>query len=419
MTRRGLLLAGAGATVVMGTPGEAGEGDPVYHRPARVGTWAAAPTAVPAKKALTLAGKTVRQVVHTSVGGDLPRVTLSNEYGAEPVRIGAATIGVRAGTAGSCDTVPGSLRPLTFDGAPDVLLAPGNTLVSDRCDLIVEPGADLVISLYLPGEVHVGTVSPRAKQSNLIVAGDATAVDTPRRGRRTTRYLWLTAVSVRAVRDAAAIVALGDSITCGTRTTDSANHRWPDLLSTRLRAARRPRGVLNAGLSGNRLLFGYEDRTGHAHAKASIGPGALRRFDRDVLHHPGVRYLVTLIGVNDLGNDPDLTTARLIAGHRALIDRARINGLRVYGGTLLPFRGAARKFDNPANEAKRQDLNHWIRTAGHYDAVIDFDAAVRDRRDPRRMQSRFDSGDGLHPNDLGTAALAAAVPLDLFENRQV
>jgi lysophospholipase L1-like esterase len=419
VTRRGLLLAGAGATVVMGTPGEAGEGDPIYHRPSRVGTWAAAPTAVPARKILTLRRKTVRQVVHTSIGGDLPRVTLSNEFGAEPVRIGAATIGVRAGSGGSCDTVPGSLRPLTFGGSAEAVLSPGSVLLSDQADLIVEPGTDLVVSLYLPDTVRAGTVSPRAKQSNLIVDGDATTDDTPGKGRRTTRYLWLTGVSVRAVRDATAIVALGDSITCGTQTTDNANHRWPDLLSSRLRIAQRPRGLLNAGLSGNRLLFGYEDPTGHAHVRASIGPAALRRFDRDVLAHPGVRYVVTLIGVNDLGNNPRLTSAQLIAGHRELIDKARINGLRVYGGTLLPFGGSARRYDTTANETKRQELNHWIRTAGQYDAVIDFDAAVRDPRAPRRMWPRYDCGDGLHPNDLGTAALAAAVPLELFDVREV
>ncbi|GIF38216.1 lysophospholipase L1-like esterase [Actinoplanes xinjiangensis] len=419
VTRRGLLLAGAGATVVMGTPGEAGEGDPIYRRPARVGTWAAAPTAVPARKVLTLAGKTVRQVVHTSVGGDLPRVTLSNEFGTEPVRIGAATIGLRAGTRGSCDTVPGSIRPLTFGGSAGAVLAPGGVLFSDPADLLVAPGADLVISLHLPGTVRAGTVSPRAKQSNLIVDGDATFTDEPGGGRRTTRYLWLTGISVRATGDATAIVALGDSITCGTRTTDSANHRWPDLLSRRLRGEHRPRGLLNAGLSGNRLLFGYEDPTGHAHAKASIGPAALRRFERDVLAHPGVRHVVTLIGVNDLGNNPRLTAAQLIAGHRELIDKAKINGLRVYGGTLLPFGGSARRYDTRANETKRQELNHWIRTAGQYDAVIDFDAAVRDPRSPRRMRARYDCGDGLHPNDLGTAALAAAVPLEIFETREV
>ncbi|MEU4620917.1 SGNH/GDSL hydrolase family protein [Actinoplanes sp. NPDC023801] len=416
LTRRGLMLAGAGAAVVVGTPGKAGHGDPIHRLPVRVGTWAAAPTAVPAGKVLTLTGQTVRQVVHTSIGGDLPRVTLSNAYGAGPVRIGAASIGVRSGTGPSTDTVRARTRPLTFGGATEVVLQPGHAVTSDHADLIVEHGADLVISLYLPEGTQAGTISPRSKQTNLIVNGDATAVDRPGTGRRITRYLWLSGVSVRTVRNASAIVALGDSITCGTETTDNSNHRWPDLLSARLRAgaAPCPRGVLNVGLSGNRLLFGYEDPTGRADEKALIGAATLRRFDRDVLAQPGVRYVVTLIGVNDLANAPDVTVGQLIAGHRILIAQARSAGLTVYGGTLLPFGGAPQRYNNAANRAKRQELNDWIRGSGEYDAVIDFDAAVRDPAAPTRMQVRYDSGDGLHPNDLGSAALAMAVPLELF-----
>ncbi|WP_092545737.1 SGNH/GDSL hydrolase family protein [Actinoplanes derwentensis] len=398
----------------MGTPGEAGQRDSIARAPARVGTWAAAPTAVPTEKILTLAAKTVRQVVHTSVGGDLPRLTLSNEYGAEPVRIGAASIAVRSGTGRSSNTVPGSARPLTFDGATEVVIPPGETVVSDVADMIIGAGMDLVISLYLPDPTIVGTVSPRSKQSNLIVAGDATAVDGPGTGKRVTRYLWITGLSVRTVRNAASIVALGDSITCGTETTDNTNHRWPDLLAARFRVDRVPRGLLNVGLSGNRLLFGYEDKTGQAAEEASVGAAALRRFDRDVLGQPGVRYVVTLIGVNDLANNPSVTPAQLIAGHRELILRARSAGLLVVGGTLLPFGAASARYNNPANLIKRHTLNTWIKVGGEYDAVVDFDAAVRDPAAPERMQARYDSGDGLHPNDLGTAALAAAIPLDLF-----
>ncbi|MDR6321275.1 SGNH/GDSL hydrolase family protein [Actinoplanes couchii] len=382
--------------------------------PARVGTWAAAPTAVPADKILTLTAQTVRQVVHTSVGGDLPRLTLSNEYGAEPVRIGAAGLAVRSGTGKSCDTVPGSGRPLTFDGATEVVIPPGATVTSDHVDMIVEAGSDLVISLYVPDRTVVGTVSPRSKQSNLIVGGDATEIDGPGTGKRVTRYLWITGLSVRTVRSAAAIAAIGDSITCGTETTDNTNHRWPDLLAARFRVERIPRGLLNVGLSGNRLLFGYEDRTGQAAEQASIGPAGLRRFERDVLGQPGVRYVVTLLGVNDLANNPLVTPAQLIAGHRELILRAKSAGLLVVGGTLLPFGTASAKYNNPANQIKRHTLNTWIRASGEYDAVVDFDAAVRDPAAPEQMQARYDSGDGLHPNDLGTAALATAVPLELF-----
>lgn len=414
VTRRGLLLGGAGATVVMGTPGEAGQRDTISHAPTRVGTWAAAPTAVPGDKVLTLAAQTVRQVIHTSVGGDLPRLTLSNEYGAEPVRIGAAALAVRAGTGKSCDSIPGTGRPLTFERSTQVVIPPGGSVVSDPVDMVVQPGADLVISLYLPEPTTAGTISPRAKQSNLIVSGDATALDGPGAGKRITRYLWITGLSVRTVRTAAAIVALGDSITCGTETTDSTNHRWPDLLAARLRVDRVPRGLLNVGLSGNRLLFGYEDRTGQAAAEAYVGAAAVRRFERDVIGQPGVRYVITLIGVNDLANNPAVTPAQLIAGHRELILRARSAGLMVAGGTLLPFGGASGRYNNPVNESKRQALNTWIRDAGEYDAVLDFDAALRDPADPRRMRAAYDSGDGLHPNDQGTAAIATAVPLELF-----
>ncbi|MEV0900147.1 SGNH/GDSL hydrolase family protein [Actinoplanes sp. NPDC049802] len=379
-----------------------------------MGTWAAAPTAVPADKIQTLGDQTVRQVVHVSVGGDLPQVTLSNEYGAEPVRVGAARIGVRAGSGASTATIPGSDRPLTFNGATATVLAPGQALVSDPADLVVTAGADLVISLYLPERTRTGTVSPRAMQQHLVVAGDATGRSDPGPGRTITRYLWLTGVSIRAVRNTSAIVALGDSITTGVRTTGNANHRWPDLLAARLRAEGLSRGVLNVGLSGNRLLFGYEDPTGSADEKASIGAAAVRRFDRDVLTHPGVGYVITLIGVNDLANPPARGAAEMIAGHRELIARSRAAGLRVIGGTLLPFGGSSRRYDTPANRRTRDQLNAWIRGGGEYDAVIDFDAVMRDPRNPRRLNPRYDCGDGLHPNDEGTAALGTAVPLNLF-----
>ncbi|MBW6434745.1 SGNH/GDSL hydrolase family protein [Actinoplanes hulinensis] len=414
LTRRGLLLAGGGATLVVATPGAAGQRTTLEREPPRVGTWAAAPTAVPVKKVLTLDDQTVRQVLHTSIGGDLPQLTLSNEYGAEPVRIGAARIGVRTGGLGSSATVPGSDRPLTFNGSPAPVLAPGQVLVSDPADLVIEAGADVVVSLHLPERVRVGTISPRAKQENLIVAGDATARPDPGPGKTITRYLWVTGLSVRAVRAASAIVALGDSITCGTATTDNANHRWPDLLAARLRVEGLPRGVLNAGLSGNRLLFGYEDPTGSADKKAYIGAATFRRFARDVLTHPGVGHVIVLIGVNDLANKPARTTGEMIAGHRELILRSRAAGIRVIGGTLLPFAGASDGLDTQANQRVRAELNAWIRGGGEYDGVIDFDAALRDPNDPWRLNPRYDSGDGLHPNDEGTAALAAAVPLNLL-----
>ncbi|KHD78778.1 hypothetical protein MB27_03950 [Actinoplanes utahensis] len=411
VTRRGLLLGSTSAAVVLATPSEAAFPDPV-----RVGTWTCVPTAVPPASVLTLeGGHTVRQVIHVSVGGDLPRVTLTNEYGAEPVRIGAARLALRAGVGDSCDTVPGTDRPLTFGGAAETVLRPGEALTSDAVRMAVKPGEDLVLSLYLPERTVTGTVSPRARQTNMILPGDETTTTVVRLlgARRVNEYLWVRGVSVRTAHGVSAIAAFGDSITSGIATTENANVRWPDLLAARLRAAGRSRGVLNAGLSGNRLFYGYEDPTGRAAPHAYIGAPGVRRFDRDVLTQPGVRDVVTLIGVNDLAHDPNIPVARLIAGHRDLIRRATAAGIRITGGTLLPF-GSYQPIATRSNLAKREELNAWIRTSGEYPAVIDFDAAVRDPADPQRLLPDFDAGDGLHPNDAGTAALAEAVPLEIL-----
>ncbi|MBG0561179.1 SGNH/GDSL hydrolase family protein [Actinoplanes aureus] len=426
-TRRALLLGGTGTALLAATPGAAGQRAPVHRTPTRVATWATAPTAVKPGKVIIVAGKTIRQVVHLSLGGDRPAVSLTNVFGAEPVRIGAARIALRRGSGGSTAIVPGTDRPLTFNGRTGAVLPAGGALTSDPADLIVPPGADLAISLYLPERTPIGTVSPRSFQSTVFADGDVTAATEPDVKWRVGRYLLLAGVSVRTTRSAATIAAIGDSITVGVNTQENANHRWTDLLATRLLAGDgstgfrtvtgyRPakRGVINLGISGNRLLSGFEEPTGRATEAAHSGPSARRRLDRDVLAHPGVRYLITLIGVNDLGRVPGTTADDLIAGHRELVARARSAGLRIFGGTMLPFGGAGRSYDKPDNRAERDRLNAWMRSAGEYDAVIDFDAAIRDPADPQRMLPAYDCGDHLHPNDAGMAALAEAVPLELF-----
>ncbi|MBW6437684.1 SGNH/GDSL hydrolase family protein [Actinoplanes hulinensis] len=220
-----------------------------------------------------------------------------------------------------------------------------------------------------------------------------------------------------------AVVTLGDSITNGANTVTNANHRWPDLLAARFRSARIRLGVANVGISGNRLLHDPNPPAGSgAEAFAAyFGHSGLRRFDRDVVAQPGVTHLVVLLGVNDLGHPGTVappgevvTADDLIWGHRQLIARARLAGLRVYGATILPFKDDTLGFYTVENERKRAALNAWIRTSGEYDAVIDFDAAVRDPADPLRLAARYDSGDHLHPNDAGMAAMAAAVPIRLF-----
>jgi lysophospholipase L1-like esterase len=231
-------------------------------------------------------------------------------------------------------------------------------------------------------------------------------------------------VSVAAPTRSAAVVTLGDSITDGASTRTGANHRWPDLLSDRLRAAPRlaDRGVLNVGISGNRLLHPNPDADQERESFAAyLGHSGLRRFDRDVLAQPGARYVITLLGVNDIGQaggrsapaDEAVTAQQLIDGHRQIVARGRTAGLAVYCGTILPF-GGTPGYDTPGNEAKRQALNEWVRTSGECDAVVDFDVAVRDPAEPTALRAEYDSGDHLHPNDAGMAAMAAAVPLRLF-----
>ncbi|GIE61704.1 lysophospholipase L1-like esterase [Actinoplanes octamycinicus] len=421
-TRRALIFGGAAAAALVATPGIAGPLLPARARQRWTGTWATANTATERGEKLLPADRTVRQVVHLSVGGVQPRLRLSNEFGATPVRLGEIWTGLRAGGPDSTAFQPATMRPVTFGGRAGVLLPAGGALVSDPVPgLTLPPGADLVITYHLPEATRIGTVSTHAYQRNRILPGNVAAVADPAGGKVSKRYLLLGGVSVRTAGPSAAVVAFGDSITCGASTTLGANHRWPDHLAARLRAAGLPLGVLNAGINGNRLLVGPDIPVpaggGGSGAGApgrafplSMGPAGLRRLDRDALDQPGARYLITLIGVNDIGHGT--AAAPMIAGHLQLIARARQAGFTVIGGTLLPFGGSVA--DAPATRLARSTLNDWIRRSGEYDAVIDFDAAVRDGAYPERLWPGYDSGDHLHPNDAGMLAIASAVPLGWF-----
>ncbi|WP_229072795.1 SGNH/GDSL hydrolase family protein [Actinoplanes sp. DH11] len=411
-TRRALLLGGTGAAVLAATPGTAGQRNPVLRVPNRVGTWAAPVTAQAPRTLFTLADHTVRQVIHTSVGGDQPRVRLSNEFGATPVPLGAVHLALRAGTGASSAIIPGTDRPLTFAGRPEAVIPAGGTLISDAADLIVPAGSDLVISLYLPERTEIATVTARALQTNRLVPGNRVA-ETDVDGKAFGRYIFLAGVDVRARRSTTAIVAFGDSITCGVHSQENANHRWPDLFAARLRGEGLDYGVLNVGISGNRVLTGPAGRTGKVGGNAFAGESGLRRFDRDVLAQPGASHVIVLHGVNDLGRKPSADVRELIDGHRELIARGHAAGLKMIGGTMLPFAGFAH-FDNARNRKGRDTFNAWLRDAREYDAIIDFDRALRDPAAPHRLAAAYDSGDHLHPDDRGMAALAAAVPLDLF-----
>jgi len=357
---------------------------------------------------LNFTNQTLRQIVHVSIGGERVRVVLSNAFGTVPLVVGAAHVALRVKDA-AID--PKSDRALTFGGSPSATIAAGAVVVSDAVSLAVPTFADLAIDAYLPGDTAASpsplTTHAGAQQTNYISAdGNHTGeADLPV---MTTTQAWffLARVEVAAPEQVGAIVAFGDSITDGTRSTPNTNNRWPDQLAKRLAASNTKMGVLNEGIAGNRVLCD------------GAGVSALARFDRDVLVQPGATHVVVLESINDIGigrNNPSPSAADLIAAHHQLIDRAHSRGLKIFGATLTPFEGAA--YATPEGEAKRQAVNDWIRTSKAYDGVIDFDAAVRDPASPAKIQQRFNPGDNLHMNDAGYQAMADAINLGLFTRK--
>ncbi|MFM8991210.1 MAG: SGNH/GDSL hydrolase family protein, partial [Alphaproteobacteria bacterium] len=294
----------------------------------------------------------------------------------------------------------------------------GAILVSDPVDLVVPDFSDLVVDIHLPDDTSAAkspvTVHPASWQVNYVSTPGNHVGAAPFPVATTTAYrrgdglasassFFLARIEVAAPPGTGVLVALGDSITDGTQSGTDLNRRWPDLLAARLAAAGIRMAVVNGGIGGGRVL---DD---------GVGPNALARFDRDVLSQPGVTHVTVMEGVNDIGAAgarPSPSAADLIAGHQQLIARARARGLRVYGATLTSFEGAA--YWTPEGEAKRQALNHWIRTSGAYDAVLDFAAVLEDPAHPTRMRASHDSGDRLHPGPAGYAAMADSIDLGLF-----
>lgn len=424
-------VAIAGAGVVATSPAVTAAKPPAPAAQAWVATWASVQTSVPAKSLTTLENQTVRQVVHTSVGGDCLRLRLSNEFGDQPLVIGAADVALRAKGGTGTDIAPATDRPVTFAGHREVTVPPGAPMVSDPIALRLPAAADLVVSLYLPQRTPVTTVHGYSIQNNVVAAGNVTSAGTVTATTTMTQWYFLSGVSVLskpgpAEADAGSIVTFGDSITDGYNTEIGANHRWPDLLANRLRDGRghEDQGVANLAITGNRLLHDPDPPAGtDAEGFAGyFGQSALRRFDRDVLTQPSARYLLVLLGINDIGQPgtsvapaSDAATAeQIIDAHRQLIARAHQAGLKAYGATLTPFMGDTLGFSSAQGEAKRQAVNLWIRTSREYDGFVDFDAAVRDPAQPDHLLAAYDSGDHLHPSDAGAAAMAAAIPLSLF-----
>jgi lysophospholipase L1-like esterase len=392
---------GTWSTAVVGRP-----------QPARAPTTdpppAAPPNTPPAPPSIN--NSTLRQIVHVSAGGSRVRLVLTNAFGNAPLTVGAAYVALRDKDA---KIVPASGHALTFSGRPSVIIPAAAVMLSDPVDLNVPVMGDLAIDLFLPDDM-IAPTSPltthfAAAQTNYVSnAGNfAGTADLPVAS-TSPSWFFLERVEVTAVEPASAIVAFGDSITDGTRSTPNTNARWPDVLAKRLLAEPGARhAILNAAIAGNRLL---------SETNIPFGVNALARFDRDVLEQTGVAGVIVLEGINDIGmarQNPLPAAADIIAAHQQIIERAHAKGLKIFGATLTPFDGAA--YFTPEGEAKRQAFNNWLRTSKAYDGVIDFDAVTRDPENPSKLSPAYDSGDHLHPNDAGYLAMGSSIDLTLFE----
>ncbi|QKW51156.1 SGNH/GDSL hydrolase family protein [Streptomyces buecherae] len=387
--------------------------------------------------------QTVRQVVRVTGGGSAARIKLSNRYGEQPLRISGATI---ARSAGGAAVRPQTLRKLTFGNRPSVTIPAGGEGASDAAPLRVSAFDTVTVTLYFAEPTGPATFHAQAYAHSYRARGDHRGDRTGSAfGERTRSWYYLSDVELSGTRSThtphagrivdqagggaspdaheasggasrpgaarrGAVVAFGDSITDGYGSTVDANKRYPDQLAERLSAAGRARPVLNAGIGGNLLL----------NDSAWYGDRALDRFERDVLDKPGVSSVILFEGLNDIGfsevdlptykPNPQLSATQLIDAYRELITRARAKGVRVVGATILPFKGA--EYHTPRAEAKRQQINAWIRTSGEFDAYVDFAAALADPADPLALDPAYDSGDHKHPNDAGYRAMAEAIDLD-------
>lgn len=376
-------------------------------------TWYASPEPTGSTPAVTLRDETVRQIVHVSAGGKMLRIRLSNAFGGNELHIAKVAIADRE--AGS-SIKAGTSAPLTFGGKADVTVAPGGYALSDPIAFDVAPQSDLAVSLHVAGSVPLATVHLTQRKAAYFAAGDAVdAVTFPTITPPATgdQGLWLSEVEVAQSPARGVVVAFGDSITDGAGPKADTNAPWPDVLAGRLIKAKMPLAVINAAITGNRLL--------HAGSWAPFGTAGVARFDDDVLSQPNVKAVVVLIGINDIGQygagaQEPADAQQIETGLAQLAARAHENGVRIYIGTLTPFKATTIKdYYSDAKEAERQTVNAWIRSNSGFDGIADFEKALDDPANPGHMRPEYDSGDHLHPSIAGDAALANAIPLNWFK----
>ena len=352
---------------------------------------------------------TLREIVHVSIGGPQVRVVFTNEFGTDPLTIGSAHIAVSQG-ASAINLVAASSAGLTFGGRTSVTIPPGALMISDPAAVTVPAGSDLAISFFLPAQpIHQISQHGGADQTSYRSPGNVVGAKTLDSPSEIRSWVFLKGVDVLTPARGGAVVAFGDSITDGAFAANNQNARWPDELARRLVADKRTSdiGVLNEGIGGNRILH---DNT---------GPSALARFDRDVISQAGVKYVIILEAINDIGHayDPgrsyDVVTADdLITGYKQMVERAHMHGIKVYMATLTPYTGA--KYASPAGEEVRVALNTWIRTTHDIDGFIDFEKATADPAHPDTFLPAYDHSDHLHPSDPGYKAMGDFIDLSLF-----
>ncbi|HEV2484624.1 MAG TPA: SGNH/GDSL hydrolase family protein [Terracidiphilus sp.] len=379
------------------------------QHPQWVGTWAASPMlAEGGFRVRPFAAVTLREIVHISNGGEQIRVRFTNEFGLDGLTITDAHVAVSTGGAAIKD---GTDRTITFGGQAAVRIPPGAAMYSDPVALAVAPLSDVAVSFYLPSQVMRGeTYHAFADQDNFVANGDQSAAATIPQPATLQSWYFLDGIDVPAIEGSRAIVTLGDSITDGAHSTLNENRRWPDVLAARLKKEHglEQVAVLNEGIGGNRVL------------NDQAGPSALARLDRDVLAQNGVRSVIVLESINDIGRlahltalEDDVTAQQLEHGLAQIADAAHEHGIKAFGATLTPYGGAG--YNSERGERVREDVNNWIRSSGTFDGVIDFDQITRDPQNPDRFNPAYDSGDHLHPSDAGYKAMGEGIDLKLFK----
>ncbi|MHB1023022.1 MAG: SGNH/GDSL hydrolase family protein [Acidobacteriaceae bacterium] len=375
-----------------------------------VGAWATAPFAHDAKApAPDFANATYRQIVHTNIAGKDLRIRFTNEFGTEPLVIDAAHVALSAGN-GAIE--PGTDHAVTFNGKSSISIPAGALALSDPVALATPAFANMAVSIHLPAQqISIASYHADAAQTNYLQPGNAVSATTLESPSKVYSWYFLKGIDVEpAVENASAVVAYGDSITDGAYATVDENHRWPDFLAQRLQADPKTAhlSVLDEGIGGNRVL------------RDGTGPSALARFDRDVLAQAGVKYVIVLESINDIGrlkrnNDPEdaVTAEDLEQGLQQLVARAHEHGIKIFGATLTPYKGAGYYTDK--GEEIREAVNKWILTSGVFDGIVDFDKATRDPADSLMYLPKYDHGDHLHPSDTGYKAMGDAINLNLFK----